>query len=249
MRELVESRLNRLREVEQLLADPQLPADQVLFRQLNAEYKQLRELAQMAEPYLKALAHREEAERLGSYIGNVLDLTRIRSGQIAPRLELVELSDIINEALRRRGRVLAGHSLYVEIPPDLPMLRLDLFLMEHAVMNVLDNAAKYSPAGSRVSIVASEQDGEVVLDIADCGSGVPAGDLERVFDAFYRGTAHAAGAAAGSGLGLAICRAFVTANGGSATMISAGEGRGATVRLRLPVPAGAGATEGSATDD
>lgn len=192
---------------------------------------------------------REEAERLGSYIGNVLDLTRIRSGQIAPRLELVELSDIINDALRRRGKVLAGHVLHVELPSDLPMLRLDLFLMEHAVMNVLDNAAKYSHAGSRVSIVASEQDGEVVLDIADCGSGVPAEDLERVFDAFYRGHAHAAGAAAGSGLGLAICRAFVMANGGSATMISDGEGRGATVRLRLPVPVGAGATEGQGADD
>lgn len=191
---------------------------------------------------------REEAERLGSYIGNVLDLTRIRSGQIAPRLELVELSDIINGALRRREKVLAGHLLHVELPPDLPMLQLDLFLMEHAVMNVLDNAAKYSPGGSRVSIVASEQEGEVVLDIADCGSGVPAEDLERVFDAFYRGNAHA-GAAAGSGLGLAICRAFVTANGGSATMISAGSGRGATVRLRIPVPAGADATVDPTTDE
>ncbi len=179
---------------------------------------------------------REEAERLGSYIGNVLDLTRIRSGEISPRLELVELSDIINEALRRREKTLARHVLHVDLPADLPMLRLDLFLMEHAVMNVLDNAAKYSPAGSKVSIVASEQEGEVVLDITDCGSGVPAEDLERVFDAFYRGNAPAAGAAAGSGLGLAICRAFVAANGGSATMISAGPGRGATVRLCLPVP-------------
>jgi len=176
---------------------------------------------------------REEAERLGSYIGNVLDLTRIRSGQISPRLELVELSDIINDALRRREKALARHVLHVDLPADLPMLRLDLFLMEHAVMNVLDNAAKYSPAGSTVSVVASEQEGDVVLDITDCGSGVPAGDLERVFDAFYRGDS--AGAAAGSGLGLAICRAFVAANGGSTTMISDGPGRGATVRLRLPV--------------
>jgi two-component system sensor histidine kinase KdpD len=192
---------------------------------------------------------REEAERLGSYIGNVLDLTRIRSGQIAPRLELVELSDIINEALRRREKVLAGQFLQVELPPDLPMLRLDLFLMEHAVMNVLDNAAKYSPAGSRVSIVASEQDGAVVLDITDYGSGVRAEDLERVFDAFYRGDARAAGAAAGSGLGLAICRAFVMANGGSVNMLSAGKGRGATVRMRLPVPASGDAMEGPAADD
>jgi two-component system sensor histidine kinase KdpD len=192
---------------------------------------------------------REEAERLSSYIGNVLDLTRIRSGQIAPRLELVELSDIINAALRRREKALAGHVLHVELPPDLPMLRLDLFLMEHALMNVLDNAAKYSPAGSKVSIVAAEQEGEVVLDVTDCGSGVPAEHLERVFDAFYRGDRHPAGAAAGSGLGLAICRAFVAANGGCAALISAGPGRGATVRLRLPIPASAEALEGSPADD
>jgi two-component system sensor histidine kinase KdpD len=191
---------------------------------------------------------REEAERLGSYIGNVLDLTRIRSGQIAPRLEWVELSDIINAALRRREKALAGYVLRVDLPPDLPMLRLDLFLMEHAVMNVLDNAAKYSPTGSQVSVVASEQAGEVVLDIADCGSGVPAEDLERVFDAFYRGDRHTA-RAAGSGLGLAICRAFVAANGGSATMISDGPGHGATVRMRLPIPASAEALEGSPADD
>jgi two-component system, OmpR family, sensor histidine kinase KdpD len=192
---------------------------------------------------------REEAERLGSYIGNVLDLTRIRSGQIAPRLELVELSDIINAALRRTEKALAGHVLHVDLPPDLPMLRIDLFLMEHAVMNVLDNAAKYSSAGSKVSIVASEQEGEVVLDITDCGCGVPAEDLDRVFDAFYRGGRHTAGAAAGSGLGLAICRAFVAANGGSAIMISDGVARGATVRLRLPVPASAEALEGASADD
>jgi len=182
---------------------------------------------------------REEAERLASYIGNVLDLTRIRAGQLAPRLELVELADIVNGALRRKEKALAGHVLRVDLPPDLPMLRLDLFLMEHAVANVLDNAAKYSPAGSEVSIVASVQNGEVVLEIADRGSGIRAEDRERVFDSFYRGDAHAGGPPAGTGLGLAICRAFVEANGGSATVFSPGPGHGACVRLCLPVQAGA----------
>jgi two-component system, OmpR family, sensor histidine kinase KdpD len=182
---------------------------------------------------------REEAERLASYIGNVLDLTRIRAGEIAPRLELVELADIVNGALRRKGKALAGHVLQVQLPRDLPMLRLDLFLMEHAVANVLDNAAKYSPAGSTVSVVASAHDGEVVLDIADRGSGIREEDRERVFDAFYRGGAGRDGAAAGTGLGLAICRAFVEANGGSATVFSAGPEHGARVQLRLPVPGSA----------
>jgi two-component system, OmpR family, sensor histidine kinase KdpD len=182
---------------------------------------------------------REEAERLASYIGNVLDLTRIRAGEIAPRLELVELADIVNGALRRKAKALAGHVLQVELPPDLPMLRLDLFLMEHAVANVLDNAAKYSPAGSTVSVIASARDGEVLLDIADRGRGIRVEDRERVFDAFYRGGAVHDGAAAGTGLGLAICRAFVQANGGSATVFGAGPERGARVQLRLPVPGAA----------
>ncbi len=182
-----------------------------------------------------AAAIREEAERLASHIGNVLDLTRVRSGQMAPRLELVELSDIINGALRRKEKALAGHVLQLEVPAGLPMLRLDLFLMEHAVANVLDNAAKFSPAGSTVSVTARAADGAVVLEIADQGRGVRAEDLERAFEPFFRGNPQEGGAAAGTGLGLAICRAFVEANGGSATLHSAGPGRGARVQIRLPV--------------
>jgi two-component system sensor histidine kinase KdpD len=191
---------------------------------------------------------RDESERLASYIENVLDLTRIRAGQIAPRLELVELSDIVNAALRRKQKALEGHAVRVGLPPDLPMLRLDLFLMEHALANVLDNAAKYAPAGSPLSLVAGVQNGEVVLDVTDCGSGIGCGDLGRVFDAFYRGAGPEGRPASGTGLGLAICRAFVEANGGSVAALSAGPGRGATLRLRLPVPEGA-AAESALTDD
>jgi K+-sensing histidine kinase KdpD len=176
---------------------------------------------------------REEAERLASHIGNVLDLTRIRAGQIAPRLELVELSDIINGAMRRKQKALAGRTLQVDVPPGLPMLRLDLFLMEHAVANLLDNAAKFSPAGAKVSVVARAEGDAVVLEIADQGRGIRADELDRVFEAFYRGSPQQSGAAAGSGLGLAICRAFVEANGGSVRISSAGPGRGTQVRIRL----------------
>jgi len=183
-----------------------------------------------------AAAIREEAERLASYIGNVLDLTRVRAGQIAPRLELIELSDIINGAMRRKEKVLAGHVLRVELPPGLPMLRLDLFLMEHAVANVLDNAAKFSPAGSTLGIAARVEGGEVILEVADGGRGIHAEDLDRVFEAFYRGTPQNGGATTGSGLGLAICRAFIAANGGSVTLSSAGPGQGTRAQIRLPVP-------------
>ena len=189
---------------------------------------------------------RGESERLSSYIENVLDLTRIRSGQIAPRLELVELSDIINAALQRKREALAAHAVHVAVPPSLPMLRLDLFLMEHALSNVLDNAAKHAPAPATLRISAEVQEGWVVLDVADSGGGIARADLERVFEPFYRGAGPEGRPAPGSGLGLAICRAFVEANGGSVRALSDGPGRGATLRIRLPVPESA---ESALSDD
>jgi two-component system, OmpR family, sensor histidine kinase KdpD len=192
---------------------------------------------------------REESERLASYIGNVLDLTRIRAGQVAPRLEVVELSDIVNAALRRKQRALDECTVEVALPPDLPMLRLDLFLMEHALANILDNAAKYAPAGTKILVAARVEAGGVVLDVSDDGAGIRAADLERVFDAFYRGAGREGEPASGTGLGLAICRAFVEANGGSVEALSAGPGRGTTLRVRLPIPETVAETEAAVSDD
>lgn len=180
-----------------------------------------------------AAAIREEAERLSAYIGNVLELSRIRAGQVAARLELVELPDIVNGALRRTERALSGRALEVGLPAGLPMLRLDPFLLEHALANVFDNAAKFSAEGSAVRIAARLEEVEVVLEVSDAGRGMRAEELERVFEAFYRGSPRTAG---GSGLGLAICRAFVEANGGTVEVLSAGQARGTRVTIRLPVP-------------
>ncbi len=192
---------------------------------------------------------REETERLTAYIDNVLDLTRIRSGQIAARLELVELADIINAALRRKERQLRAHAVDVQVPADLPMLRLDLFLMEHALANLLDNAAKFAPAGSRIGLAARIDHDAVALEVTDRGCGIAPGDLQRVFEAFYRGAGPQGRPASGTGLGLAICRAFVEANGGSVAAFSGGEGRGVTVRLRLPLPENPVPDESAEGDD
>jgi two-component system, OmpR family, sensor histidine kinase KdpD len=199
----------------------------------------LETLEERAAPQVRrelAATIREEAERLASYIGNVLDLSRVRSGQVAPRLELVELADIVNAALSRKERALAGRELRLALPAGLPMLRLDLFLMEHALANVLDNAVKFSRPGSAIEIRTRAAQGEVILDIENAGGGIRAEDLPHVFEAFYRGRQPDGGQAHGSGLGLAICRAFVEANGGRVGVQSEGEGRGARVQIRLPLP-------------
>lgn len=179
---------------------------------------------------------RDEAERLERFVGRILQMTRIRAGAVAPRLELVELPDIINAALRRLRRVLAKHRIDIRLPDDLPMLRLDLFLMEESIANLLENAAKYAPPGTTVRVEAKVEDRTLMLDVVDEGAGIDAATLPRLFDPFFRGGA-VDGKAPGTGLGLAIARAFVHANDGTIESLPRGDRqRGALMRIRLPVP-------------
>src|SRR5262249_30622387 len=92
----------------------------------------------------------EEAERLNRFIANLLDMTRLESGAIAPKLELIDLGDVVGSALRRASKVLADHEVQLSLAPNLPMLKLDPVLFEQALFNLLDNAGKYSPPGSKV---------------------------------------------------------------------------------------------------
>jgi len=182
---------------------------------------------------------RDEAERLERFVGRILQMTRIRAGAVAPRLELVELPDIINAALRRLRRVLAQHRVDIRLPGDLPMLRLDLFLMEEALANLLENAAKYAPKGTTIRIEAFVDDRDLILDVADQGIGIEPATLPRLFEPFFRGGTVDA-KAPGTGLGLAICRAFVRANDGTVEALlpePSGPARaGAVLRVRLPIP-------------
>jgi len=183
----------------------------------------------------------DEAERLNRFIANLLDMTRLESGAIAPKAELIDLADIVGSALERAGKVLAQHRVTVDLAADLPMLRLDPVLFEQVLFNLLDNAAKYAPAGTEIAI-DGRQDGDTVrVRVRDEGDGIPPADLERIFDKFYRVQA-ADRRRAGTGLGLAICRGFVEAMGG---VIGAANrpGRGAEFTVVMPVPAAAAATE------
>jgi two-component system, OmpR family, sensor histidine kinase KdpD len=178
----------------------------------------------------------EEAERLNRFIANLLDMTRLESGAIAPIAELVDLPDVIGSALRRAAKVLAKHGLELDLSPDLPMLKLDPVLFEQVLFNLLDNAAKYSPHDAPIRVEAQREGARVRLRILDEGSGIPPADLERVFDKFYRVQA-ADRKRAGTGLGLAICRGFVEAMGGTITAGNREGGRGAVFTILLPVPA------------
>jgi two-component system, OmpR family, sensor histidine kinase KdpD len=181
----------------------------------------------------------DEAERLNRFIGNLLDMTRIEAGPLPLRTSPVELSDVIGSALRRAGKVLAAHRTQVRLQPDLPMPDLDDVLFEQVLFNLLDNAGKYAPAGSLVTISAWQEGGQVFLRVLDEGPGIPLADLEHVFDKFYR-VGGADRRRAGTGLGLAICRGFIEAMHGTITAANRNDRPGAVFTIMLPVPANAG---------
>ena len=177
---------------------------------------------------------REEAERLNRFIANLLDMTRLESGAVTPLIAPVDLADLIGSALERTAKILSLHHVTLDIPANLPMLDLDPVLFEQVLFNILDNAAKYAPAGSLIRIAAEEDSGPVRLSISDEGPGIAAGDLERIFDKFYR--VHAGDRQrAGTGLGLAICRGFVEAMGGAIAAHNRPDRSGAIFTLSLPV--------------
>ncbi|MGH6817162.1 MAG: DUF4118 domain-containing protein [Methylovirgula sp.] len=178
----------------------------------------------------------EEAERLNRFIGNLLDMTRLESGSLAPRASLVDLSDLVGAALQRGQRILSEHKIEIALEPELPMLSLDVVLMEQVLFNLLDNAAKYAPQGSTIAISARRNGDGVRLEIADEGEGIPQTDCELIFDKFYR-VHRTDRQRVGTGLGLAICRGFVEAMGGTITAGNRTDRIGAIFTLRLPVPA------------
>ena len=158
----------------------------------------------------------EEAERLNRFVGNLLDMTRLESGSLSPKLEAVDLTDVVGTVLRRLSKLLAGHRIDVRIPPEFPLLRSDFLLLEQVLANLLDNAAKYSPLGSCIRIEALAERGIASIRVMDEGEGIPVEALTRIFDKFYRVTAGDR-QRAGTGLGLAICRGFVEAMNGTIT--------------------------------
>lgn len=191
---------------------------------------------------------RDEAERLNNDIQNFLDATRISSASIKPRLEWADPADIANSALNRCQRRLGSHHVAFDIADDLPMVFSDSVLIEQALVQVLDNAAKYSPPGSTVHVSIGAEPDTVSLSVRDAGVGLTDEEKTHLWERFFRGERHST-TVTGSGLGLWIASAFVAANGGKLDAISDGAGRGTTITIALPVARDAMLQKVSATGD
>jgi two-component system sensor histidine kinase KdpD len=178
----------------------------------------------------------DESERLNRFIANLLDMTKLESGAIAPNTAPHDLREIVGSALRRANKILARHHVELELATDLPMIELDAVLFEQVLFNILDNAAKYAPIGTTIGIQSWRDTDSVCLRILDEGEGIPPADLEHIFDKFYR-VQKGDQVRAGTGLGLAISRGFVEAMHGTISAANRTDRTGAVFTIRLPVPA------------
>ncbi len=184
---------------------------------------------------LKALALdvRNEAERLNNDIQNLLDATRISSNALTPHVEWAEPADIINSAIERCRRRLADRVIQSDLAANLPLVRVDAVLVQQALIQILDNAVKYSPAGSTISISARADGGHIRISVADEGCGLTTTEHEHMWDRFARGERQVA-VTSGSGLGLWIANAFIAANEGTISATSAGPDLGTNLTIELP---------------
>jgi two-component system, OmpR family, sensor histidine kinase KdpD len=190
------------------------------------------------EARLSSLANvvRDEAERLNNEIQNLLDATRITGEALQPKLEWAEVADIVNVAVERRRIRLGSHAVEVDLPSEMPLIQVDAVLIEKALGQIIANAAKYSPPGSRIRILGWRDGGTLALAVSDEGAGLSAEESAHLGERFFRGPRHVQ-TTPGSGLGFWIANAFVAANGGTIEATSPGEDKGTTVTMRLPIPA------------
>jgi two-component system sensor histidine kinase KdpD len=173
----------------------------------------------------------EETDRMTRMVGDLLDLSRIEAGVLRPSREPVLIADLIDDTLHRLTAALTEHPIAREVAEALPVAHLDYVQMQQVLTNLLENAARYSPAGTPITVGAAVREGELELWVADRGPGIPPGDRERVFDRFYR-LEHHETEPHGTGMGLAISRGLIEAHGGW-LWVEETPGGGATFRMKV----------------
>ena len=176
----------------------------------------------------------DETERLSRLVNNLLNMAKLESGSLKLKKELQPLEEVVGAALNHLERRLAERPVQVSLPADLPMLPLDGALAEQIFINLLENALRYTPAGSPISISARLADDHLEVEVADCGPGFSPEDLDKIFEMYYRGSTGQD--LTGYGLGLSICRAIVEAHGGRTCALNR-DGGGAAVKFTLPLKA------------
>jgi len=177
---------------------------------------------------------RDEAERLDRYIQNLLDMTRLGHGALKLARDWVSPADIVGSSLNRLRAVLAPLQVSTDVPPELPLLFVHAALIEQALVNVLENAARFSPAHGRLQLRAGADERELFFSVSDEGPGIPQEERAKIFDMFYTAARGDRGGQ-GTGLGLAICQGMVGAHGGRISVADGIDGRGTCITLHLPL--------------
>jgi two-component system sensor histidine kinase KdpD len=179
----------------------------------------------------------DQAKRLDRLITGILEMTRLEAGAIRLRREPTQLTDVIEIAMAHLPEMSTERRCRVKVPPGLPLVLIDSVLLSHALANLFDNALKFSPTDAPIEVEARQADGHVLIGVADRGIGVPADELDRVFEKFYRRKQADAvqAAATGTGLGLAVAKGIVEAHGGR---IWAEQRRGGGIVVRVSLPVG-----------
>ena len=176
-----------------------------------------------------------EAERLNRLVQNLLEMTRLEAG-VEVRKEWHSIEEVVGAALSRLEVVLRDRPVHTDIAKELPLVPMDDVLVEQILINLLENAVKYTPAGTTMEIRAWAEEDRAMVEVADRGPGLAAGDESRIFEKFYR-IRRADRQRAGTGLGLAICRGFVEAMGGTVEAANRSDRAGAVFTITLPVAA------------
>jgi two-component system sensor histidine kinase KdpD len=213
-----------------------------------AESLALTKPALSTEQLETAEAIQEEALRMSTLVSNLLDMARIESGDVTLNLEWQPLEEVVGAALEATRAMLRQHRVEVRLPRDLPLVRFDAVLIERVFVNLLENASKYTPTGSQVTLSAEVSDDQLEVSVSDNGPGLPAGREEAVFQKFTRGNRESA--TPGVGLGLAICRAIIESHHGKIVGINRPAG-GVTFSFTLPLgspPVAAAEAESEAAD-